>query len=324
MTTAKIDSVTDGGDAELFVFQLSQRIVYNTKKPVPIKEVIIALQGLEGLLKPVPKVFSTLTGVEIERSEFLIESLETGSLIEDIVVQFFFKDRARLDEFIAKLGDRKGMKAGVLIAVVAGLTGYGLHWAAGQRATPTIQATNSVIIQNGAGALNIDPKVFEAAIVAAASGNKKAIAESALKATSPVRADPGSSMAISGPLAVDGPAIVIPYAAVAEAPARIELEPNERVEEYKGAELTVRATNLDSRKQGWAGKLGTREERLPIELDPSVSETELFGRERVKVDAALVFKEKGHSRELKPARIYVRKVHGAAGSSVIADARRGD
>lgn len=183
---------------------------------------------------------------------------------------------------------------------------------------------NSVIIQNGAGALNIDPKVFEAAIVAAASGNKKAIAESALKATSPVRADPGSSMAISGPLAVDGPAIVIPYAAVAEAPARIELEPNERVEEYKGAELTVRATNLDSRKQGWAGKLGTREERLPIELDPSVSETELFGRERVKVDAALVFKEKGHSRELKPARIYVRKVHGAAGSSVIADARRGD
>lgn len=145
MTTATIDSVTDGGDAELFVFQLSQRIVYNTKKPVPIKEVIIALQGLEGLLKPVPKVFSTLTGVEIERSEFLIESLETGSLIEDIVVQFFFKDRARLDEFIAKLGDRKGMKAGVLIAVVAGLAGYGLHWAAGQRATPTIQATNAKV-----------------------------------------------------------------------------------------------------------------------------------------------------------------------------------
>ena len=308
MVAATLDKAGTEGD-EVYVFQTTHRIVYNTRKPVPIKEVIIALQGLEGLLKPVPQVLETLTGVKIERGEYLIQSLETGSLVEDVLIKFFFKDKAKLDEFVEKLGDKKGMKALVLTAVVSGLAGYGLHWAAGQKAAPTIQATNSVIIQNGAGALNIDPKVFEAAIAAAASGNKKAIAESALRLTAPVRADPGSAITISGIAAPEQSALTIPYAAVAEAPARIELEANERLEEFKGIDLKIRATNLDSRKQGWAGKLGPREERLPIELDPSVSESELFGRTSVKVDAALVFKEKGRSRELKPARIYVRQVH---------------
>ena len=309
MVSTNIKTTQVGDGEEMYVFEATQRIVYNTKKPVPIKEVIIALQGLEGILKPVPQVLKALTGVEIERGEVLIQSLETGSLIEEIVIRFFFKDKAKLEEFIDKLGATKGMKALVLTAIVAGLAGYGLHWAAGQKATPTIQATNSVIIQNGAGAMNIDPKAFEAAIAAAASGNKKAIAESALKLTSPVRADPDSSITISGSADPDQTALSIPYKAVAEAPARIELEPNERIEEFKGVELTVRATNLDSRKQGWAGKLGPREERLPIELDPSVAESDLFGRTNVKVDAALIFKEKGRSRELKPARIYVRQVH---------------
>lgn len=303
------DVAAEGGLDGMHVFEEKQRIVYNTKKPVPIKEVIIALQGLEGLLKPVAHVLQELTGVKIDRSEFFIQSLETGSLIEECIVRFFFKDKARLDEFVQKLGEEKGMRAMVLTAAVVGLAGYGLYLATGSKPAPTIQVTNSVIIQNGAGAMGIEPKAFEAALVAAASGNKKAIAESALKLTSPVRADPGSAITMSGGSAQAQDCLSIPYEAVAEAPARIELQPNERVEEFKAAELEVRAANLDSRKQGWAGKLGTRDERLPIELDPAVSESDLFARTRVQVDAALVFKEKGHSRELKPARIYIRKVY---------------
>nr|DAS90619.1 MAG TPA: hypothetical protein [Caudoviricetes sp.] len=297
--------------SDLFVFQATQRITYSTKKPVPIKEVIIALQGLEGVLKPVPLVLRELTGIEIERSEFLIQSLQAGSLIEDVVVKFFFGDKDRLNDFVKRLGEKQGMRAVVLSAIVAGVAVYGLHWASGQKAAPMIEATNSVIIQNGAGVMNVDPQVFQAAIERAAGGNKRAVAESALRLTAPVRADPASAMLIAS----DAQAqqwLEISHQAVVEAPARIELEPNERVEELTAVQLKVRATNLDSRKQGWAGKLGVRDERLPIELDPSVAESDLFGRESVWVDAALVFREKGHSRELKPARIYVRKVYSEA------------
>ena len=309
-TTNTPTAATDDG-APKHVYESTQRLVYNTRKPVPIRDVIIALQGLDGLLKPVPLVLSTLTGVEIESSEFLIHSLETGSLIEDIVVRFFFKDRAKLDEFVDKLAEKKGVKSIAIAAVLGGLVGYGLHLATGNRPASTITATNSVIFQNGAGVMNVSPEAFQGAIAAAVAGDKKRVAESALKLASPVRADPQSSVSFGVPDAGAAPALSIPWAAVTEAPARSELEPNERVEEYKNTELIVRATDLDNRTRGWAGRLGTREERLPIELDPSVAEAELFGRTSVRVDAALVFREKGRSRELKPARIYVRKVHAS-------------
>lgn len=299
-------------DGAFYVYRETHRVYYSTEKPVPIKEVIIALQGLEGLLKPVPAILSTLTGVEIEGGEFLIQSLESGSLIEDIVVKFLFKDKANLDAFVEKLGANKMTRGLVIGAVVAGLAGYGLYLAMGQKPAPAIQATNSVIIQNGAGTLNISPEAFDAALKATVGSNKKAIAESALKMTSPVRADPASSVSFGAPDATV-PAATIPHAAVAEAPRRIELAANERVEEQTGATLTIRAADLDSKKRGWAGRLDAREERLPIELDPAVSESEIFGRTTVRVDAALIFREKGKSRELKPARIYVRKVYPPKG-----------
>lgn len=295
---------------EVFVFESTHRVYYNTKNPVPIKDVIIALQGLEGVLKSLPKVMTGLTGVEIDGVEFLVQSIESGSLIEDIAIKFFFKDRAGLDAFVEKMGANKMVKGGVIAAALAGLVGYGLHAAMSGKPSPNITANNNVIINIGAGEVNMTPEQFTA-VVKAAVGDKKGVAESALKFINPARKDPGSTVVFDEPGSEDKTAQKIEFSAsaISEAPARIELDANERLEEYKGATLTIRATNLDSKKTGWAGKLGHREERLPIELDPSVSESEIFGRATVIVDAALVFKEKGRSRELKPARIYIRKVH---------------
>lgn len=287
-------------DKKEFVFQASHRVYYDTKKPVPIKEVIIALQGLDGLLRPLPLLMSNLTGIDIDGGEVLIHSIESGSLIEDVIIRFFFKDKASLDAFIDKLSENKKVKAIVITAAVASLAGYGLHMATSNQPTPSITATNSVIIQNGAGSLNISNEAFSAALKNAVT-DKKAAAESALKFISPARSDPGSSVQFDGQIS-------IPSSAVMEAPRKLVLDANERVEEFEKTILTIRATNLDSKKNGWAGRLGNREDRLPIELDPSVSEADIFGRTEVDVAAALIYKEKGKSRELKPSRIYVRRV----------------
>lgn len=291
----------------LFVFEASQRITYNTKKAVPLKEVVLALQGLDGVLKALPGLLSGITGVEIEASEFLVQRIEAGSLVEDIVVRFFFRDRAHLDAFVGRMGQNKVVRYTVIAAGLAGLVGYGVATSISGRTPASVSINNSVIFANGAGAVNITPEAFEAAVVAAASGDKRGVAESALKFLGPARADLGSSVVFAEGLPEQQ--IEINAAAIAEAPAKIELAPNERHEEFKRVPLAIRATNLDSKKQGWAGKLAHREERLPIELDPSVAESEMFGRTEVMVDAALVFREKGRGRELKPARIYVRKVY---------------
>lgn len=286
-----------------FVFQTSHRIHYNTEKPVPIKEMIIALQGLEGLLKSLPKLVSGVTGVDIERGEYHIKSIESGSLIEDVIVAFFFKDKATMEAFVAKVGGNKTVKTVVVTAALAALVLYGLHMATA-KPTPNITATNNVIINIGAGEVSLTPAAFEA-IVRTAVGDKKDVAQNALKFVSPARADPKSSVTIGD---ASQQLIEIPAAAVAESPRKIELGKNERIEEHRGVVLNMRATNLDSRKTGWAGKLGNREERLPIELDPSVEESSVFGRAKLTVDAAIIFRESGKGRELKPARIYVRRV----------------
>lgn len=296
--------------SDVFVYETTHRVYYNTTKPVPIKDVVLALQGLEGVLKSLPKVMTGLTGVKIQSCEFLVQSIESGSLIEDIAVRFFFKDRAGLDAFVDKMGSNKMVKGSVIAVGIAGIVGYGLHAAMSGKPSPNITANNNVIINIGAGEVNMTPEQFTA-VVKAAVGDKKSVAESALKFIDPARRDPGSTVSIDGAAGVDGAKSKVEFsaAAIAEAPARIDLDVNERLEEFTSTTLTIRATNLDSKKLGWAGKLGPREERLPIELDPSVSEADIFGRTTVVVDAALVFKEKGKSRELKPARIYVRKVY---------------
>lgn len=294
---------------DFFVFSSTHKIVYNTKKPVPIKEIILALQGLDGVLKSLPKVVSGLVGCDIDGGEFLIQRIESGSVIEDIIVNFLFKDRAKLDAFVAKMESNKVIKTAVIATAIGALAMYGLHLASNGKAATNITANNNVIINIGAGELGLTPEAF-AAVVRAAVGDKKGLAESSLKLVGPARADTGSTVSIDGSASAanGGSKIEITAAAISESPKRIELEPNERIEEYKHVVLTIRATNLDSKKMGWAGRLGDREERLPIELDPTVSESDIFGREKIAVDAALVFKEKGRSMEMKAARIYVRRV----------------
>jgi hypothetical protein len=201
------------------------------------------------------------------------------------------------------------MRASFVTAIIAAAIAYGLYLATANKPAPNLTAMNNVIINVGAGEVGLTPEAFTA-IVKAAIGDKKSVAESALKFVAPARASAGSSVTIDDQNAVAGGAskLEINAAAIAETPPRIELDANERIEEYKATKLVIRATNLDSKKSGWAGKLGTREERLPIELDPLVNEADIFGRTSVTVDAALVFKEKGRSKELTPARIFIRRV----------------
>lgn len=281
--------------------KVTHRIVYNTSKAVPLGEMIISLQGLQGILKSFPTALSGATGVQVEGCEFLIQNIESGSLIEDVVIKILFKDRARMDAFLEKAGENGMVKTAVIGALIGGLVIYGMQLATSSNPAPNITANNNTVINIGAGEVKMTPEEFTA-VVRAAVGDKKAAAESALRFIAPAKADPGSNVSLA-----DGE-VLINSAAVAETPSKIELAANERLEQYKNVELVIRAANLDSKKSGWAGRLGGREDRLPIELDPTVSENDVFGKSSVRVDAAVVFTEKGRSRELKATKIYVHRV----------------
>lgn len=294
-------------EGDFWVYETKHRFYYKTHNPVPVKDVIIALQGLEGILGNLPKALQTLTGINVDGSQFLVQSIESGSLTEDIIVKFFFKDKENFDKCISRLGENKMLKGCAIGLIIAALAGYGLHWATSTTSNPgtNITATNSIIIQNGAGVLNIEPETFKKAIETALP-NKKQAALDAIKFILPAQDEKGASISISSADLKDK--IEFNSDTLIEVPKKLELEANERVEFYENVKLQIRATNLDSKSTGWAGKIASRDDRLPIILSPEIDSSEIFGREFVYVDANLVFQEKGKSRELKASKIHVLKI----------------
>ena len=155
-----------------FVFQTTHRIYYNTEEAVPLGDIALALMALERIVTASEGAFEGVTGVDIDRMQVLISKLESGSLIEDIVIKFFFKDQAGLDAFIAKARSKtleNGVtgKSLVVGAVIAAAVGAGAFYAASRAGTggqTTITANNNVIINIGAGEVGMTPEAFKAVV----------------------------------------------------------------------------------------------------------------------------------------------------------------
>lgn len=292
----------------VFVYSATHAVYYNTEQPVPIDQVIAALQALEGLLKDVPRVVEGLTKTEIHRSEIFVEKIESGSLTEKVFIKFFFKDQEGLDRFIEKISENKVMKNTIIAVALGALATYGVMWASSMMkgSAPNITANNNVIINIGAGEVKMTPEEFRA-VVEAAVINKQATAKNALKFIEPARLDPNSTVQIQG-ADLERP-LVITKESISEAPKKLDLPRNELIEDIKEVEVHLRASDMDSKKTGWAGSIPGITDRVKIELDPVVSEAEIFGKTKIMADVTLISTIKSGAREYAPSTIFIRKIH---------------
>lgn len=127
-----------------FYFDASHRVYYSNKEPVPIADVIESLIGLEKLMRMTPKALSALTGVEIQRVDVFVEQVESGSLLEEIGVRLFFKDKVDLMKFVDKVREKVGDGPGryVLIgAVMVAMVYIGADLIAGSKGGDTTNIT---------------------------------------------------------------------------------------------------------------------------------------------------------------------------------------
>lgn len=287
------------------MFECTYTIRYNTKNPVPIPTVIEALTALNGLLVNVPKILGQVTETKIESGEFFIERIQSGSLTEDLLIKLFFKDEAELDAFMEKIRENGMLRNTIVGAVIGGLIVYGITLATGKNQTPNITATNNTIINIGAGEVKLTPEAFEA-IVKAAVTDKQETAKNAVKFFAPARTDSESSVYLEG---LNATQIHIPPATIAETPEKFSPIKNERTEDLTNTTVQIRAADLDSKKAGWAGKIEGKTDRIKIELDPNVKESDLFGKASVSADVTLIYTPKSKNNELSPSKIYIRKIH---------------
>lgn len=296
---------------EEFSCFVEHQVYYSTRTPVPIGEVVEALQGLERLLHSLPRALEKVTAVHIADAKIFVERVESGSLLEKVMIKLFFKSEQELEDFLdrirANLDGKPMLKNALITAVVAGLAAYGILLAAKalQQPTPNITANNNVIINIGAGEVNMSPEEFRA-IVETAVKDKKDHAKAAVKFVKPARGDGNASITFDGNEAFD-----IEPRAIAETPAAVHLDPIRRVEELKQATVLIRAGDMDKAQSGWAGAVQGVTERLPIELDPTVSPVQLFGRQnrQVVADVAITYQQDGRSGTWVPKALFIRAIY---------------
>ena len=299
-----------------FVYTATHRLYYDTKQPVPIADIIEGLQGLERILAELPKVLGGVTKVPIKRSEIFVEKIESGSLIEDVVVKLFFKDQEGLNKFLDRIHEKPMVKNLLIGAVITGVALYGVTLAANalKAPAPNIQANNNTIINIGAAEAKMTPEQL-AAIIEAAVSDKKELAKSAVKLLKPARNDPEASIRLD-----DSDVLVVTPSAIRETPKKVEIDKQRKLEELHGVEVQIRATDLDSKKSGWAGVIDGKTNRVKIELDPVVNEADIYGRKSIVADVTLVYKLGRDGAEMVPDMIFVRKIHDKA--ALIAERRR--
>lgn len=289
----------------------SHEIYFSTRNEVPIADVVASLQAFERIIKQLPQVLTGLTGAEIDDVQVFVEELESGSLFEKYIIKLFFKDDQELDKFLASIREKlkgKPMTRNVLIgAVIAALVGYGLYVGAqvvrSPEAAKTIQANNNVIINIGAGEVDITPEQFTA-IVQAAVRDKKALARDSVKFMAPARTDKESQVTFD-----DNDQLVLTKETVLAAPSSIDVPKDQHEEALPDVDLHIRATNLDSPTKGWAGLIpGLIDRRIPIELADGVDPKQVASRFKVRADVTVVYELKGKAKKLTPVRIIVNQV----------------
>ncbi len=292
-----------------FIFTARHQVYYSTRDPVPVADVIEGLLGLERLVKMTPKALSALTGVEIQKVEIFVEEIESGSLFEQVLIKFFFKDEAGLDQFVEKVrgkvgdGPRNVLLVGAVIAAVTALGGQFLAGLSGS-STTNITASNNTIINIGAGEVQMTPESFEA-VVRAALPEKKEVAKATLQMLKPARNDPEASIVFDGEAA-----LTLPPDAIGEVPQTYEPGEDLRVERIQGAELLIRATNRDSAVSGWSARIPQHlgKKKVKLVVAPGINLDEIAGRAQVKGDVDIQYRRSPNGKRYAPEIITLQRI----------------
>ncbi|MBA3997036.1 MAG: hypothetical protein C0466_07685 [Candidatus Accumulibacter sp.] len=293
-----------------FTFSSTHEFYFSTREPVPIAQVAESLLALERVVKFAPKVLEGLTQVEILGVDVYVDAIESGSLLEKVVIRLLFKNEETLDAFLDRIGEhirKPGMPRSVLIGtILAALVGYGA-WLAAKVGNPagqtTITANNNTIINLGAGQVDLTPEAFRA-IVAAAVTDKKDLAQNAVKIFHAARDDSQASIVIDGNQSTSFSPDVI-----SATPKKVEIEKQEKVEHLRDVDLQIRATDLDSLSRGWAAVIpGKIDRRVRLKLDPGIKPSEVADKFSVRADVSIHYQLDRAGKKLVPNYILLREV----------------
>ncbi|WP_041523613.1 hypothetical protein [Gilvimarinus agarilyticus] len=270
-----------------FTIETTYTIHYSNKKPVPIPEIIESLQNVERLLKRTPKfIEAAFQGINVTNVEVYVDQLYSGSLTENFIVKYVFRNKANYDKakevFDEIMTDNGPIKTVVAMGVGA-LLSYGAYKALGGPSAPPTQITaydNNII--NIGGQVKLDAKGIKAILESVK--DKKSLAKEAVKVIAPAKADPDAEIEMSG---FDELTISKDY--IREVPKEYTPPiPSEKEEKYQNVRVVIYASDRDKAESSWAGIVpGVVDKRVKFTLQ-GVDPKRLHGRTKVDADIVVI------------------------------------
>lgn len=276
--------------------EIRHQIKYTTKQPVPIPEMVEALLGLEQIIKRSPAVLEELfPETHICDVRVFVESLESGSLTEDILVKFLFGSQEEFDAFIEKarkrcrmdiIKENKALFSAIIIALILGGVIYAVKKSGAEaQKIVQIEANNNTIINLGAGMVELSPQEFRAIIETVVKADTK-LAKDAIHIIKPAKNEDAT-------VEFDGnKETMITSNTVASTPSYLyqEDEAAEHFEDLNDVSLEIRAMDLDRKRQGWAAVVpSVSDERARLQIDAVIDLESLKGMTQLKGDVTLIW-----------------------------------
>lgn len=298
--------------AQQYELTLKYRIKYETEVPIPLKDIIKALESLEGLLQNTSTVLEDLSQVEVQGHKIYVQRIEAGSLVEDILVKIIFGDKQKLDDFTTWLHNTN-MKNILIGALIGGALTYGFTVLTNNNAVPgsnsgsqIVNSPNSMIVNFPSGALSDVAAEQINLSIAKHIQNKNEYAKQTLNFLEPTKNDPKASISLGEGTNAKAN---IPASSIKDIPRKYTPKKNNRFEDLNGIVIKLRATDLDSKKSGWAGSIDGITDRLKVELDPTLDPIELYGKKTITADVTLERDFNPKENKLVPKRIIIRAIY---------------
>lgn len=252
----------------------NQEIYYSNKEHLPLKEVALALLALE---KTHPLLVQTIENIFIDakiiKTELFIETLESGSLREQIKYYLYFIFQKQIKDHTGiELPQLDQQPDSTKIKIIGALLALCIAYAAWEAANlygnkqekPNLEKQVNIYLQASGDIIGIDPQTIKEAVAKSTKVHPETL-KATVEFAKPAKRDPSASISINND-------VVLTPEALSEMPGHFpDDESVEKVVELTEVEIFIRATDKDSGKKGWGAQIPDfMQRRMKLHISPGI------------------------------------------------------
>lgn len=279
---------------------VAHEIIYTNTGQVTVSDVAASLLANEKLLRDTAQLLEDLyPGLKAEMSVNFRSATTSSPLKEYFILGLMMVYQKQLTEevppFIESMIGRDipdGMETTITLLLMA-VAIFGIARAfdlfktqkTGEPLPPSIQGDYNMIMNVAGDVIGVDREQIEQSLEKRHAGRKAIpLAKRALQFIRPAKGEPGAG--------VEGGGTRLSPETVRAAPGAADVEAADETEDQDpllAQQVVIHATDLDSKKSGWACHLpGRWEKRLRMQLFPSVDASAIYGKREITADVILM------------------------------------